>query len=162
MHKAESRSRIYLGNPRPYECGTVLLLQLFLFWLPHQVLTCFRPCMLLEFHSRGKFEGDLVTNRPQSLVCYWIKLFIFSTHSAFVMLELLFPCILLYSWVLIKIANFSRVSIRKQKTSASLEFFCFYYRTFKQEGRQRKTVACAHKHTVDWCIKIWPPCRWQV
>lgn len=103
-----------------HECGTLLLLKLFLYWLPHQALTCFCPCMLLEFHSRGKLGQIWWQTGLNPLHAFWIKLFIFSTHPAFVMLEFLFPCTLLYSCVLIKIANYLRIFLWEEKTSGSL------------------------------------------
>lgn len=112
-----------------HECGTLLLLQLFLYWLPHQALTCFCPCLLLEFHSRGKLGQIWWQTGLNPLHAYWIKLFIFSTHPAFVMLEFLFPCTLLYSCVLIKIANYLSIFLWEMKTSVSRQFFLltFYF-----------------------------------
>lgn len=131
MHKGESCSWIYLGNPRSsWMWNTVTTAAILVLASPPS------PDMLLSMYAswvslQGEAFADLVTNRPQSLACLLNQVvYIFHASCFFFMLEFLFPCTLLYSCVLIKIANYLRIFLWEEKTSLSLEFFLVFYFLF--------------------------------
>lgn len=105
IHKGESCSWIYLGNPRSsWMWNTVTTAAILVLASPPS------PDMLLSMYAswvslQGEAWADLVTNRSQSLACLLNQVvYVFHT-SSFPMLDFLFPCTLLHSCVLIKIAT---------------------------------------------------------
>lgn len=146
MHKGESRSWICLGNPRSsWMWNTVTTAAILVLASPPS------PDMLSSMHASWvSLQGEVwgrSGDKQASIPCMLTESSCLYFPHILLLLCWNFYFLVLYSCVLIKIASYLRVSIRKQKTSVSLEgFFNFYNLAFKQVDKGKLLLV----YRVQW------------